>query len=548
MFVVFEGIDGSGKTTISNLVAGRLREAGVVVEHVREGGTFASRVTQALRELGRDSRNLALTPRAELMLYLTREVQLLEEATRPALTRADVVIADRFVSTAEVLAIWGRGLPPSDVEPLVTAAVAGLRPDLTILVDVEPRIARARRQVSKLIAAEHKPPSRKGMAGPALQRRLRDGYRALAARDDRWVVIDNTDAELEANVELVLRIVEDARKLGIAAARAQAIAAPAPALSAGDVTSARDALLAWIDRRAAREPGLAAYFLDGLMGPGFDERRLALAPTVPRVLAAGLDNMTDPLSWQLRRELAARAPDLIARSIAADVPTAEGDAMLRELAASVPLDVGAALRTRDDDAAWQLRDLLPADARVLSLGGVHAARAWPIREAWLESANVEDPRVAALACACVESIAGERAWEFRKSARPHAPVAALDSIAGLDDDRSWRWRAKYIERAPKAVIKSLGLLMDPRAWTMRMATVATCEEVMDSILGLDDPRAWDLRAGVLDLWPAPAVRSLGALASARAEALIHQALAGDPGNVALWRQVLLHAQRTASAR
>ena len=89
--------------------------AGLVVEHVREGGLFASSVTQALRELGRDSRNLALTPRAELMLYLTREVQLLDEATRPALERADIVIADRFVATAEVLAVYGRGLPAAEV-------------------------------------------------------------------------------------------------------------------------------------------------------------------------------------------------------------------------------------------------------------------------------------------------------------------------------------------------------------------------------------------------------------------------------------------------
>jgi len=83
-----------------------------------------------MRELGRDARNLALTPRAELMLYLTREVQLLEEATRPALARADVVIADRYVYTAETLAVHGRGMSPHEVTPVVTAAANGLVPDL----------------------------------------------------------------------------------------------------------------------------------------------------------------------------------------------------------------------------------------------------------------------------------------------------------------------------------------------------------------------------------------------------------------------------------
>src|SRR5262245_48819614 len=136
-----------------------------------------------MRGLGRDARNLALAPRAELMLYLTREVQLLEEATRPALARADVVIADRFVATAEALAVYGRGLPEADVTAMVAAATGGFRPDLTVLVDVDPTIARARRQVAKLVAREKKPPSRKGLAGTALQRRLREGYRTIAARD-----------------------------------------------------------------------------------------------------------------------------------------------------------------------------------------------------------------------------------------------------------------------------------------------------------------------------------------------------------------------------
>ena len=111
MFVVFEGIDGSGKTTVSNSVARKLREAGLSVEHLREGGKFSSRVTQAIREFGRDVRNLELVPEAEFFLYVTRDVQLLEEKTRPALGRADVVIADRFLYSAEVLARFGRGLP-----------------------------------------------------------------------------------------------------------------------------------------------------------------------------------------------------------------------------------------------------------------------------------------------------------------------------------------------------------------------------------------------------------------------------------------------------
>src|SRR5262245_24999647 len=110
MFVVFEGIDGSGKTTISNRIAQMLRDGGGSVEHLREGGKFSSQVTQAIREFGRDARNLELTPHAEFFLYVTRDVQLLDEMTRPALGRAEVVIADRFLFSAEILARYGRGL------------------------------------------------------------------------------------------------------------------------------------------------------------------------------------------------------------------------------------------------------------------------------------------------------------------------------------------------------------------------------------------------------------------------------------------------------
>ena len=154
MFVVFERIDGSGKTTISGLVAQRLRAAGLVVEHLREGGKFSSAVTQGIREFGRDVRNLDLTPHAELFLYVTRDVQLLDEKTRPALARADVVIADRFLYSAEVLARFGRGLGKDVVRPVIDAAAAGLAPDHVVLVDLDPHVARARRQVAKSEAGE----------------------------------------------------------------------------------------------------------------------------------------------------------------------------------------------------------------------------------------------------------------------------------------------------------------------------------------------------------------------------------------------------------
>ncbi|XXF74882.1 dTMP kinase [Myxococcaceae bacterium GXIMD 01537] len=96
MLIVFEGIDGSGKTTLSNRVAEVLRQGGLRVRHVREGGQLASPVSESLRRFTRDPANLALVPMTELLLYAAREAQLLEEVTRPALAHYDVVITDRY--------------------------------------------------------------------------------------------------------------------------------------------------------------------------------------------------------------------------------------------------------------------------------------------------------------------------------------------------------------------------------------------------------------------------------------------------------------------
>ena len=83
MFVVFEGIDGSGKTTLSNKVAAALHARGLPVRHIRAEGKYASTVSEAIRELGRDARNLELVPEAELLLYVARDVQLIGAGGAP---------------------------------------------------------------------------------------------------------------------------------------------------------------------------------------------------------------------------------------------------------------------------------------------------------------------------------------------------------------------------------------------------------------------------------------------------------------------------------
>jgi dTMP kinase len=546
MFIVFEGIDGSGKTTISNRVAAALRARGLTVEHLREGGAFASAVTQGIRDFCRDARNLALTPRAELLMYVAREVQLADEVLKPALARADVVIADRYFYTAEVLAHAGRDLPREAIEPIVSAGAGGLWPDIAFLIDVDPSVARGRRKVAKILMPDHRPSSRKGLTGGGLQQRLRDGYRELADREPaRWVVIDNSEADLEQVIERVLGIIERARTVGAGEAIARANVQPATATNEpiADPFAARDTFLAWVDRRSSREPLLAAYVLAGLSGPGVDERRQALVGRAPRVIARGLKGLSDTVSWQLRRRLVDAAPQEVAASLVDAAAQANEAWALREILSDVaPAEVAMSLEGLDDETAWALREDLyqqSPDAVLMSLALLGSPRAWAMRERWLaERGDVEGAissyAAARAAARSVTGLDGDQAWTVRKAARAFSPVAALNSLRGLTSDKAWHWREGSLGLAPKAVMGTIAGLDDPRSWQMRLATAPRCREALDSMIGLDTEIGWEIRESCLMLWPASAVKSLGVLVSGpRGAELLRAALAAFPRNITL---------------
>jgi len=562
LFIVFEGIDGSGKTTISNRVAALLRDRGLVVEHAREGGAFASSVTQGIRDFCRDARNLALVPRAELLLYVAREAQLLEEVIAPARSRADVVIADRYFYTAEVLARAGRGLSEGEVRPVLDAAARGVWPDLAILIDVDPSVARGRRKVSKIMTRDARPSSRKGLTGSGLQVRLRQGYLDCAARDPgRWMVLENSDADLHDIVGRVLSTIDRIRQAKpgapppppeMPALRVRSTSsAPAASIPVRDPHSAREALLAWVDRRTGREPALAAYVLAGTCGPGLDERRMALVSRAPQVIARGLRGLSDDVSWRLRRMLVECAPEEIASSLveeAAGVPAAW---TLRELLAGVAAGpVAVSLTGLDDATAWELRgELYPVapEGVLASLAMLDCPRAWGLRERWIAEHGGLDLALASYAGAraAARSVTGlddERAWAIRKAARGAAPVAAIASVRGLESDRAWRWRERALARAPKAVLSTIAGLDHDRAWAMRVATAPSCREALDSMVGLDHPVAWEIREASLETWPPSVVKSLGVLVNGAAgRDLLTRALLRFPSNITLLKHAAMIA-------
>ncbi|MDX2093844.1 MAG: dTMP kinase [Kofleriaceae bacterium] len=543
LLFVFEGIDGSGKTTISNKVAEAVRAHGIAVRHVRADGRLASDVAENIRQFTRDQINAALDPFSELLLYTARESQQLQEVIRPALERGEVVIADRFLHTAEVLAHDGRGLPLSRIAPILKAARDGIEPALTILIDVDPVIAQARRRADKIARPTVRTSSRKGLSGGGLMERLRLGYLRRAAAQG-WLVVDNTAADLDALVAQLTRAILDTRA-GTPITRVAR--SPVPALPRV-LDEARGALLAWVEHAAAREPEVAAYLLGGLHGSDVDALRRSLIARAPAVVAAGLRGLDDEASWALRHDLSPRVPAAVARTLGGFVEPPERAWPLRaQLAADAPAEVAESLTGLACDRAWELRELLwrvAPSAVVRSLAGDTTLRARTMRERWLARIGgveqLADRGHAWTAAASVRGNGDAESWHLRELARPAAPIAALLSLEGVHSERAWAWRRAWILRAPRPVLRTLAGLDHEQAWELRARAGETAKEVLGTIIGMDHPAAWALRTSLADRWPASIVKSLGPLAATdRGRALVERQLARYPDNLALLRHVAL---------
>ena len=144
IFITFEGMDGSGKTTQMHRLAERLRSLGrAVTETVEPGGPP---ISQKIRRILLDSANQELSPTTEILLYFASRAQNVDQWILPALGRGEIVLSDRFTDSSLVYQGVGRGLGILTVNDLERIACRGLKPDLTILVDVdaEASLARAR--------------------------------------------------------------------------------------------------------------------------------------------------------------------------------------------------------------------------------------------------------------------------------------------------------------------------------------------------------------------------------------------------------------------
>lgn len=181
MFISFEGIDGCGKTTQLELLRAHLETLGHGVVITREPGGTA--LAETIRAYLLQS-SAPLDARAELLLFGAARAQHAAEVIGPALQRGEIVLCDRFIDSSLAYQGGGLGLESSFIARMNEFATAGLRPDLTILLDVPPAVGQQRR-------LEQRGADRIEGRGPAFQERVRAAFLDLArAEAQRIVVID----------------------------------------------------------------------------------------------------------------------------------------------------------------------------------------------------------------------------------------------------------------------------------------------------------------------------------------------------------------------
>ncbi len=556
MFVVFEGIDGSGKTTVSNLVAKALRDRGIDVDHIREGGEFASPLVARMRDFGKDTRNISLRPLPEFLMYVARDAQLLAECINPALNRGGLVFADRYLYSYEVLGHYGRGLELEQVRPIIDSVAAGVWPDLVVLMDVDPHLARARRRSSKVQQKANGERtgrgsgSRKGLGGVGMMHRLRAGYLKLAEREPkRWLVIDNCNTDLDVVVE---RVTEAIASLYEGASTAQVVTgtkvAPraATAAEAPTLESAREAFYDMIAIRRQNEPAVAAYFLAGLVDGEAHGWRKDLAKEAPHVVAYGLRALGGEGAWELRETLRFASPRYVAKSLAGVAVEGErADTMRREFYNDVPRAVLDTIRGSDRDIAWEFREGAAGReprAVVASLRRMESARAWSWRDRYIEEMGgdtvYEDILLARPLLDSIRGLGDKRSWEIRKRCLVESPVQVLKSLDGLACERSWNLREEYAALAPKVVLRTFDGQDSESAWAMRRRFASRAKEALDSMRGLDMDAAWSIRDALIEVWPSTVASSLGALGGTeRGLALIETLLTKFPRNLSLLKHV-----------
>ena len=203
MFITLEGPEGSGKSTQIKRLAKRLELMGFPVITTREpGGTpIGDQIRQVLVRM----ENKELHPRTEILLFLAARAQLVEQLIKPALQDGKIILCDRYGDSTLAYQGYGHGLDLEKLRQMLDFATDHLKPDLTILLDLDVKLGLMRKKAedewNRLDAYE-----------VLFHERVREGYLNLAREEpDRWRIVDASQG-IDPVQEDLLRIILDALK------------------------------------------------------------------------------------------------------------------------------------------------------------------------------------------------------------------------------------------------------------------------------------------------------------------------------------------------
>jgi dTMP kinase len=181
LFITFEGGEGSGKSGQAKALLRRLSRLNIptILTHEPGGTPFGKKLGRWLKW----SQDTEISPLVELLLFNASRAQLVTEVIKPGLDAGKVVISDRYVDSTTVYQGYGRGLDMEMVKAVNQAATQGLKPDLTVLLDIPPEDGLARKKGREKDRFEQEE--------LAFHQRVREGYLKLAAEEpQRWLVVD----------------------------------------------------------------------------------------------------------------------------------------------------------------------------------------------------------------------------------------------------------------------------------------------------------------------------------------------------------------------
>jgi dTMP kinase len=203
MFITFEGIDGSGKSTQIQLLKEMLEKRNHIVTILREpGGNILS---EQIRQLLLDSKE-QVDPRCELLLFTAARAQLVGSVIRPALEAGNIVICDRYIDSSVAYQGYGRGLSIEAIESINDFATAGLIPDITFIFDLS--VDDAAKRAGFRSNDNQTKPDRMERSGDAFFERTKQGYLDIAKKSDRNIFIINANDAMNDIREQVESIVK----------------------------------------------------------------------------------------------------------------------------------------------------------------------------------------------------------------------------------------------------------------------------------------------------------------------------------------------------